>query len=111
MSGHKMPRFELNESIVSKIIAEVVESNNEQFGKGDFVTGYLNWQEYQVADGTGLSRVNPNTATLRAHLGVLGFTGLTAYFALSAIGKPKPGETLAGSGDAAAFGETGGQVG
>ncbi len=46
MSGTKMPRFELNEPIVSKIIAEVVESNNEQFGKGDFVTGYLNWQEY-----------------------------------------------------------------
>ncbi len=111
MSGTKMPRFELNEPIVSKIIAEVVESNNEQFGKGDFVTGYLNWQEYQVADGTGLSRVNPNTATLSAHLGVLGVTGLSAYFALLDIGKPKPGETLVVSGAAGAVGSIAGQIG
>lgn len=111
MSGTKMPRFELNEPIASKIIAEVVGSNNEQFSKGDFVTGYLNWQEYQVSDGTGLSKVNPNTATLSAHLGVLGVTGLSAYFALSDIGKPKPGETLVVSGAAGAVGSIVGQIG
>lgn len=111
MSGTKTPYFELNEPISSKIIAEVIKSNNENFSKGDFVSGYLNWKEYQISNGTGIQKVNAETAPLSTYLGVLGVTGLSAYFALLDIGKPKPGETLVVSAAAGAVGSIAGQIG
>ena len=56
MNGTHPPVFELNQPLSSKIIAEIVESNNDSFKIGDFVSGYLNWQEYQVSDGKALQR-------------------------------------------------------
>ena len=38
--------FELNETMSSGMIAEVVESNLEGFSKGDFVSGMLEWKEF-----------------------------------------------------------------
>ncbi|MDN5285810.1 MAG: alcohol dehydrogenase [Mucilaginibacter sp.] len=111
MSGTKTPRFELNKPISSKIIAEVMESNHEKFSKGDFVSGYLDWKEYLVSDGTGLTKIDSSTAPLSTYLGILGITGLSAYFALLEIGKPKPGETLVVSGAAGAVGSIVGQIG
>lgn len=111
MSGTKEPRFELDKPIVSKLIAEVVESKNEKFKKGDFVSGYLNWKEYQLSDGSGIQEVDSKAAPISAYLGVLGVTGLSAYFALLKIGKPKPGETLVVSGAAGAVGSIAGQIG
>ncbi len=111
MSGTKDPRFELDKPIASKLIAEVVESKNEKFKKGDYVSGYLDWKEYQVSDGAGIQQVDAKAASLSAYLGVLGVTGLSAYFALLEIGKPKPGETLVVSGAAGAVGSIAGQIG
>jgi NADPH-dependent curcumin reductase CurA len=111
MSGTKTPHFELNEPISSKIIAEVIKSNHENFRKGDFVSGYLDWKEYQISNGTGIQKVNAKAAPLSAYLGVLGITGLSAYFALLDIGKPKSGETLVVSAAAGAVGSIAGQIG
>jgi NADPH-dependent curcumin reductase CurA len=111
MNGTHPPIFELNEPVSSKIIAEVVESNNENFIKGDYVSGYLKWQKYQVSDGNTLQKVDSTTAPLSAYLGVLGITGLSAYIALMDIGKPKKGETLVVSGAAGAVGSIVGQIG
>ena len=41
---------------------------------------------------------------LRHHVGVLGVTGLTAYFGLFEVGRPKPGETVVVSAAAGAVG-------
>jgi len=111
MSGTKTPRFELGEPVSSKIIAEVIESRNGLFDQGTFVAGYLPWKAYQASDGTGLAAVDPAAAPLSAYLGVLGVTGLSAYFALLDIGKPKAGETLVVSGAAGAVGSIAGQIG
>ena len=43
-------------------------------------------------------------------LGVLGMPGMTAYFGLLEIGKPKPGETVFVSGAAGAVGSLVGQI-
>jgi len=92
MNGTHPPIFELNEPVSSKIIAEVVESNHENFKQGDYVSAYLEWKEYQVADGNALQKIDSNTAPLSAYLGVLGITGVSAYIALMDIGKPGKGE-------------------
>ncbi|WP_405326462.1 NADP-dependent oxidoreductase [Leeuwenhoekiella sp. LLG6367-2.1] len=103
--------FKLNEPITSGIVAEVIESKNENFKKGDFVNGMLAWKEQQTSNGEGLNKVDADKAPLSAYLGVLGLTGLTAYFGLTKLGLPKEGDTLVVSGAAGAVGTIVGQIG
>lgn len=105
------PPFELHKPIVSGIIAEVIDSKNNNFANGDFVSGMLAWKEKQISNGEGLLKVNAKQAPLSAYLGILGMTGLTAYLGLTEIGKPKKGETLVVSGAAGAVGSVVGQIG
>jgi hypothetical protein len=106
-----VPSYEINKPINSRIIAEVTESNHSEFKKGDFVSGNLDWKEYQVSDGKGLIKVNATGPGLSSYLGVLGMTGLTAFLGLTEIGVPKPGQTIVVSGAAGAVGSTVGQIG
>jgi hypothetical protein len=106
-----VPPFEVGGPINSGIIAEVVDSKNEKFKKGDFVSNRMDWKTRQISNGEGLQKVNPNNAPLSAYLGVVGMTGLTAYLGLHEIGKPKKGETLVVSGAAGAVGSVVGQIG
>ncbi len=106
-----VPPFELNKPIHSGVIAKVIESKNDNFAAGDYVSGMLNWKTKQVSTGEGLLKVDPSKAPLSAYLGVLGMTGLTAYLGLNEIGKPVAGETLVVSGAAGAVGSVVGQIG
>lgn len=106
-----IPPFELNKPMASGIIAEVLESKNSNFSKGDNVSGMLQWKETQVVKPDGLIKVDRDKAPLSAYLGILGMTGLTAYLGLTEIGKPKKGETLLVSGAAGAVGSVVGQIG
>lgn len=103
--------FELNKPIVSGCVAEVIESKASHLSSGDYVTGLLEWKEEQVVNANNLKKVNPDKAPLSAYLGILGMTGLTAYFGLTDIGKPEKGETLLVSGAAGAVGTVVGQIG
>lgn len=103
--------FKVDEPISSPSIAKVIESNHDKFQKGDFVFGDLPWKELQSFDGKGLRKVSKDQAPLSTFLGVLGMTGLTAYFGLEKIGKLKEGETLLVSGAAGAVGSVVGQIG
>jgi len=102
--------FELQKIMSSGAIAEVIASKSDDFKVGDFVLGALDWKEYQKSDGTGLIIVDGTAAPLSAYLGVLGMTGLTAYFGLTEIGAPKEGETVVVSGAAGAVGSIVGQI-
>src|SRR5713226_8788626 len=88
----------------------VEESRNSGFATGDLVQGLLGWQRYAVSNGAGLSKLPPRTP-LVAYFGALGHIGLTAYFGLLDIGKPKEGETLVVSAAAGAVGSLVGQIG
>ncbi len=103
--------FNLGEPMVSGVVAEVTDSSNDNFNKGDFVSARLNWSEYQTSSGKGLQKVDGNAAPLSAYLGLLGMPGLTAYLGLMEIGQPKEGETLVVSGAAGAVGSVVGQIG
>ncbi|MDC6350937.1 NADP-dependent oxidoreductase [Zeaxanthinibacter sp. PT1] len=106
-----IPPFQIGEPIDSGIVAEVLESRNENFKTGEYVTARLPWKKEIISNGDNLQKVNPNTAPLSAYLGILGLTGLTAYLGLTKIGKPKEGETLVVSGAAGAVGSVVGQIG
>ncbi|WP_138431186.1 NADP-dependent oxidoreductase [Fodinibius saliphilus] len=103
--------FKLNKAISSPIVAEVISSENTSFEKGDYVTAELEWKKYQLSNGNGLRKINPDLAPLSAHLGVLGLTGIAAFIGLTEIGVPKEEETLVVSGAAGAVGSVVGQIG
>jgi NADPH-dependent curcumin reductase CurA len=89
---------------------QVVASKNPGFKAGDFVSGGFGVQEYAISDGKGVQKVDTRFAKLPTYLGVLGVPGMTAYFGLLDIGKPKPGETVVVSGAAGAVGSVVGQI-
>jgi hypothetical protein len=105
------PSFEVGKPLQSGIIAEILDSTHSEFKKGDFVSGILEWKEYQVSNGKGLKKVDQNVSSLSSYLGILGMTGLTAYLGLTEIGAPKASETLVVSGAAGAVGSIVGQIG
>jgi NADPH:quinone reductase len=102
--------FELQKPMSSGLIAQVIESNNSAFNKDEYVSGLLEWKEYQTSKGEGLLKVDASKISSSAYLGVLGMTGLTAYLGLSEIGKPQKNETLVVSGAAGAVGSIVGQI-
>ncbi|MBM1107158.1 NADP-dependent oxidoreductase [Aurantibacter crassamenti] len=105
-----VPPFELNKPVHSGVVAKVIESKNEKFNEGDYVSGMLNWSTQQVSNGEGLNKVDGSKAPLSTYLGILGMTGLTAYLGLNQIGKPVAGETIVVSGAAGAVGSVVGQI-
>ena len=104
------PPFQLNQAIQGSVIAKVLDSKFEDFKQGDIVSGFLPWQEQMISDGKGLQKIDADIAPLSYHLGILGMTGLTAYFGLMDIGKPKANETVVVSGAAGAVGIVVGQI-
>jgi NADPH-dependent curcumin reductase CurA len=101
-----VPPFEVGQVIMSGVVGEVVESRAPEFAPGDIVTGMLGWRLYNVAKAPELRKVDPRVAPITTALGVLGIPGLSAYFGLLDIGKPKEGETVVVSGAAGAVGMT-----
>ncbi len=105
-----IPPVELGEVMRALAVGRVVASNNAQFAVGDHVTGLLGLQEYAITNGQGLMKVDPKLAPLPLYLSTLGMPGLTAYFGLLDVGKPKAGDTVVVSGAAGAVGAVVGQV-
>jgi NADPH-dependent curcumin reductase CurA len=109
-----MPPVAIGEVMRGGGLAEIVESNNPAYQVGDYAVGLTGWQDYVVADGTGVASLTPLPkglpVPLTAMMGALGVTGITAYFGMMDIGKAKPGETVVVSAAAGATGSVAGQI-
>ena len=88
----------IGQVMVGGTVGTVVESRHPGYRPGEVVVGYWGWQEYAVSDGQGMERFDSSLAPMSTALGVLGMPGMTAYFGLLEIGKPKPGEVVFVSG-------------
>jgi NADPH-dependent curcumin reductase len=88
----------------------VTASEHPGFAVGDYVSGVFGVQEYAVSDGRGVIKLDITAAGLPTYLGALGMTGLTAYFALLDVGRPKEGDVVVVSGAAGAVGSVAGQI-
>lgn len=104
------PPFEIDKPIYGGVVAKVVESKSDQFNPGDVVTGTFPWQKDFIVTEKEARKIDTSIAPASSYLGVLGMTGLTAYFGLMHIGKPKAGETVVVSGAAGAVGTVVGQI-
>ena len=102
---------EIGEVMVGGTVAQVVTSNVDGFGEGDWVVAFGGWQDYALSDGKGVINMGRNPENPSWALGVLGMPGLTAWAGLTQIGAPKPGETLVVAGASGPVGATVGQIG
>jgi NADPH-dependent curcumin reductase len=89
---------------------QVVASEHPGFAVGDYVSGMFGVQEYAASDGRGVIKLDTSLAPLPTYLSALGMTGLTAYFALLDVGRPREGDTVVVSGAAGAVGSVAGQI-
>ncbi len=89
---------------------EVIASNHSGIVVGDHVSGVLGVQEYAIASGDAVTKVNPDVAPLPVWLSTLGMPGMTAYFGLLEVGKLEAGDTVVVSGAAGAVGGVVGQI-
>ena len=106
-----LPPIGLGDVVRSGGVGEVVATRSDRYQAGDLVFGMLGWQEYALADGGEASMtVLPPGVDPTVAIGVLGVTGMTAYFGLFDIGRPKPGDTVVVSGAAGATGSVVGQL-
>ena len=91
-------------------LGRVIDSRNDQFAVGELVLGTFGVTEHAVSDGAGVQKISPSEGiSPSAYLGVLGMTGMTAYFGLLDVGRLQPGETVLVSGAAGAVGTAVGQ--
>jgi NADPH-dependent curcumin reductase CurA len=88
----------------------VVQSKNPKFSAGDVLFTMVGWQEYAVVDDKDRPTVIPPGVELTDAMSVFGVTGLTAYFGLTDVGRPEPGQTVVVSGAAGATGSIVGQI-
>jgi NADPH-dependent curcumin reductase CurA len=91
------------------VLGEVVAERDSGIPAGTYVTADGGWQQYAVLPAARVQRVEP-AGELAHHLGVLGPTGLTAYFGLFDVGRPVAGETVLVSAAAGATGSVVGQL-
>ncbi len=107
-----LPPVAIGEVMRGLGLAEVVESNNENFPVGALVNGLTGWQDYAVISDENPLMVVPEgvEAEPAQLLGMLGMTGCTAYFGMLEIGEPKEGETVVVSAAAGAVGTVAGQL-
>jgi len=102
---------EIGEVMRALTLGVVISSRNKQFAEGGLVHGTFGVAEHAVSDGAGVHKITPADGLSPAtYLGVLGMTGMTAYFGLLDVGRLQPGETVLVSGAAGAVGTTVGRI-
>jgi NADPH-dependent curcumin reductase CurA len=105
-----VPPVGIGEVMRAGAVGRVIASNDPNVAVGDHVVGVLGVQEYAVAKGKNLTKVDPGLVPLPVYLGTLGMPGMTAYFGLLDVGRPKAGDTVVVSGAAGAVGQVVGQI-
>lgn len=108
-----MPPIPLGDPVRATTVGIVHASDSPDYAVGDWVMGLNGLEDYSVNHAGGF--------TMKVDLGLvdspskflsaMGAVGLTAYFGLTDVAKPQPGETLLVSGAAGAVGSAVGQIG
>ncbi|MCA8892350.1 zinc-binding dehydrogenase [Hyphomonas sp.] len=99
------------DAVPGAIVGQVLESRTPQLAPGDWVQSMEGgWQEILAIAGGSVRKINPNSAPLSAHAGVLGMPGLTAWAGITQLAKVGPGDTVLVDAAAGPVGGTVGQI-
>jgi hypothetical protein len=99
-----VPPFQLGEPMDGGAVGEVVESNAEGLSPGDLVQHMGGWRDEAVVDARTANKLPDLGAPPERFLGVLGVTGMTAYFGLLDAAQAKAGDIVFVSAAAGAVG-------
>ena len=107
-----LPAMVLGEPVMGLTAGRVVESNRDDLKVGEVLVGRLAWESYSIATDQDL--LVPIEEKFQQpenlFLGLLGDTGLSAYFGLERVAKLQPGETVVISAAGGAVGNAAGQI-
>jgi len=108
------PALAIGATIESAGIGKVITSHNAKLKEGALVWGGFGWQSHLLSDGRGGQALDPELYQGKikptSAIGLFGIPGLTAFFGLFEIGKPKQGNTVVISSAAGTVGATAGQI-
>jgi NADPH-dependent curcumin reductase CurA len=104
------PPQKLGEVMIGGTVGEVLESRHPGFRPGDVVVGAGGWQELFTSDGSGLLKVDPRALPPSAYLGAVGMPGITAWYGMGRICKPRAGETAVVTAASGAVGSAAAQL-
>ena len=99
-----VPAFQVGEPMDGGAIGEVIESNAEGFAPGELVQHMAGWRDEAVVSARTAQKLPDLGAPPERFLGVLGVTGITAYFGLLDAAQAKPGDIVFVSAAAGAVG-------
>lgn len=107
-----LPAMPLDAPVMGLVMGEVVESLHPEYPVGSWLMARIAWQEYSYSQGDDfLVKIDPDEPyPMNYYLGVLGDTGLSAYFGMQDIGRPQAGETVLVSAAGGAVGSLAGQI-
>jgi len=100
---------EANSVMAGGGVAEVIATKAPGLAVGDIVFGDTGWQDYAAVPARHLTKL-PKVEPMTHLLSVYGIAGLTAYFGLLEIGKPRIGDTVVVSAAAGSVGSMVGQI-
>ena len=105
-----LPPVQMGEVIRAAGIGEVVASRCDAYAVGDVVTTLTGFQDYVIIRDDMFSTPVVGLTDQLAVMSIYGPTGATAYFGMTGIGRPQPGETVVVSAAAGATGSVAGQI-
>ncbi|KAL8824956.1 MAG: hypothetical protein Q9191_004704 [Dirinaria sp. TL-2023a] len=106
-----VPPVQIGQVMRGVAIGVVKASKSGVFPVGSYATGSVGWTEYSIINEKHIQKADvPVNGRITDVLGVLGMTGLTAYFGLLDVGKVGPGDFVVVSGAAGATGSVVGQI-
>jgi NADPH-dependent curcumin reductase CurA len=105
-----LPPVDLGDVIRAAGIGEVVETHCDAYKVGDLVTTLTGFQDYAVIRDDLFSTPVVGYTDPLAVLSIYGPTGATAYFGMTGVGRPQPGDTVVVSAAAGATGSVAGQI-
>jgi len=107
-----LPAMALNEPVMGLVLANVIDSKHSDYAVGDKLMARFAWQTHSLSDGTDFIARLPDELEFNpsAYMGVLGDTGMSAYFGITDIAKPTADDCVLISGAGGAVGTIAGQI-
>ena len=107
-----LPAMALNEPVMGLVLANVIDSKHSDYAVGDKLMARFAWQTHSLSDGTDFIAGLPDELEFSpsAYMGVLGDTGMSAYFGITDIAKPTADDCVLISGAGGAVGTIAGQI-
>ena len=101
----------IGDPVRATVIGRVVKSASDDFAEGDVAMVMGGWERYTTVPAAMCTKLDESAGIpLSYYLGVLGPTGLTAYFGTLDVARPKEGDTVLVSAAAGAVGSIVGQI-